>query len=143
MNYNKLPTGTYIHLAEPKLEIENSLENGKLVANMMMKVKTKICDLKDKVLCDEIIEYAKEQGITDLFLIDEEFLKSALLHEIERREKPKTNFDKITSSVDVLLDFLDKHTDFCTVDRCKECHDFNTMGCRECIRQWLQEECEQ
>lgn len=54
--------------------------------------------------------------------------------------KPKTNFDKITSSVDVLLDFLDKHTDFCTVDRCKECHDFNTMGCRECIRQWLQEE---
>lgn len=86
MNYNKLPTGKYIHLAEPKLEIENSLENGKFVANMAMKVDTKICDLKDKVICDAIIEYAKEQGITDLFLIDEEFVKSALINEAKRRE---------------------------------------------------------
>jgi hypothetical protein len=51
-----------------------------------------------------------------------------------------TNYEKITSSVDVLVEFLDKHTDFCTVDRCKECHDFNTMGCKECIRQWLEQE---
>lgn len=40
---------------------------------------------QDKVLCDAIIKYATENGYTDLFLIDEEFIRSAIVHEIERR----------------------------------------------------------
>lgn len=66
--------------------------------------------------------------------------KRCTVHCCEYRTKP-TNFDKITSSVDVLVEFLDKNTDFCTVDRCKECsHDYI---CKDCIKQWLEQECEE
>ena len=107
MNFNKLPSGKYIKLGEPKIEIENGLEEGKLVANVTMRVDTKIADLKDKAVCDAIIEYAKQQGITDLFIIDEDFVKSALIKEKARREMPKTNFDEITESVDSLAEFIE------------------------------------
>ena len=39
----------------------------------------------DRVICDAIINYAREQGYTDLSIIDEEFIKSALIHEIRRK----------------------------------------------------------
>ena len=89
------------------------------------------------VLLDAYMELVREKQLQD-----KDYKPKVIV--ISRKHmvvKKPTNFDKITSSADVLLDFLDKHTDFCTVDRCKECHDFATMGCRECIRQWLQEEC--
>jgi hypothetical protein len=103
-----------------------------------------------KELEKQYYEWIKANGVADqpncviAFLEINGLLQNQKIHEKAGIIKSKpTNFDKITSSADVLLDFLDKHTDFCTLDRCKECHDFNTIGCRECIRKWLQEECEE
>ena len=42
--------------------------------------------LTDKAICDTIIEYAKNNGVTDLYLLDEEFVTTALKNEVERRE---------------------------------------------------------
>lgn len=49
------------------------------------KVAAKVADLTEKTITQSIIEFAREQGYTDLFLIDENFVKSAIFHEMERR----------------------------------------------------------
>jgi hypothetical protein len=46
-----------------------------------------VADTLNKVICEAIIRYADEQGATDLFLIDEEFIKSAIINEIQRRKE--------------------------------------------------------
>ena len=46
-----------------------------------------IIDMRDKAILDCIVEFAKEQGITDLYLLDAEFVKTALEREIERRRE--------------------------------------------------------
>lgn len=77
----------YVKLANPKLVHYENLSNG--MPNYIMKhnIKAFVDNIADKTIYDAIIKYATEQGITDLFLIDEEFVKSALLNEIQRREK--------------------------------------------------------
>jgi hypothetical protein len=44
-----------------------------------------IAESFDNAIIQTIIDFAKQEGITDLFLIDKEFVKTALLREIERR----------------------------------------------------------
>lgn len=139
-NYNKLPKEPlqHIKLSEPKIDFD-MLENGNHISKFQIKVMAKINDLNDKVICDEIIKFAREQGITNLFLMDKEFIKSALTNEIKRREKPQTNFDKITSSVENLAELLAGVVD-CNVCPCgnKNCVGFTT--CKERIKEWLQSE---
>lgn len=49
---------------------------------------TKIVAAKfDDAVVQTVIEVAKREGITDLYLIDEEFVKTALLREVERRKE--------------------------------------------------------
>lgn len=55
---------------------------GKVFSRLM----SDVVDMQDKVIVDAIIRYATEQGCTDLFLIDEEFVKSAIKNEIIRRK---------------------------------------------------------
>ena len=55
--------------------------------SMQMKIMAQVVDTTDKAICEAIIRYADEQGMTDLYLIDEAFIKSALIHEIERKKK--------------------------------------------------------
>jgi hypothetical protein len=45
-----------------------------------------IVDMTDKVILETIIEFAKSEGITDLYLLDKEFIKTALVREIARRK---------------------------------------------------------
>ena len=90
-----------------------------------------------------IIDYAMEQGITDLFLIDEDFVKSALFNERARRErqalKPQTNFDRITENTEALAEFFATYGISC-VQRGNKCD--TGKNCKECIKEWLQKECE-
>ena len=51
----------------------------------MSKMIVQIIDLQNKALYETVIEYAKQQGITSLQLLDEEFVKTALLNEAKRR----------------------------------------------------------
>lgn len=79
--------------------------------------------------------------------IDEDFVKSALMHEKARRErqaiKPKTNFDRITESVESLAEFLYELRG-CYVHSCYKCPLLSIDECNEKgIKEWLQKECEQ
>lgn len=49
------------------------------------KIKAKVINMADEAIYSAIIEEAKESGVTDLFLIDKEFVLTALTNEMERR----------------------------------------------------------
>lgn len=51
------------------------------------KIITKIVDKQEKMVCESIIDWAKENGYTDVILIDEEFIRSAIENEIKRRKE--------------------------------------------------------
>ena len=55
---------------------------------------TQIVDMTDKVILEAIIEFAKSAGITDLYLLDKEFIKTALKREIARRKEVSVMVDK-------------------------------------------------
>ena len=100
MGYPKIElprNGQYIHLNEPKIYHDEITQTYKAVN----KISVQINQMAETHIVQAIIDYAKERGINDLFLIDEEFVKSALMHEKARRErqalKPKTNFDRINN----------------------------------------------
>ena len=82
---NELPKLKRIQLRIPKIEFNLLGENPS--ASFQMNLMAKVADHEDKVLCDAIIQYATEQGYTDLCLIDEGFIRSAIIHEIERRKR--------------------------------------------------------
>ena len=81
---NELPKLKRIPLRIPKVEFNLLGENPS--ARFQMDLMAKVADHEDNVICDAIIKYATEQGYTDLYLIDEKFIKSAIIHEIERRK---------------------------------------------------------
>ena len=53
----------------------------------MEQMMCRIIDMRDKAIIDAVIEFAKNEGITDLYLIDSEFVKTALKREIVRRKE--------------------------------------------------------
>lgn len=55
--------------------------------SVVQQVSVMIAESFDNAVIQTIIDFAKQEGITDLFLIDKEFVKTALLREIERRKK--------------------------------------------------------
>jgi hypothetical protein len=58
-----------------------------------------------------------------------------------RLEKPITNYDKITESVESLAEYISSLARKCTFRDCskEECAKFE---CKDCIKEWLQKECE-
>lgn len=155
MDYNKLPreNGKYIKLGNGKVEHTETLPNGtpNYTYTLTHNLCAKVVDMQNEVLCEEIVSFAKKQGITDLFLIDEDFVKSALMHEKARRErqsiKPKTNFDRITENEGALANFIRSRV-VCAVCPVINCSLYNTKNaknedCLQSIKEWLQKECEE
>lgn len=67
------------------IELENIYEvvdDCKIRKNIV----AQIVDMTDKVILEAVIEFAKSKGITDLYLLDKEFIKTALVREIVRRK---------------------------------------------------------
>ena len=62
--------------------IDDKIEN---VLRYEEKFAVKVLDMRDRVLVNTVMDFAVREGITDLFLIDEEFVRSALLREFELR----------------------------------------------------------
>lgn len=57
-------------------------------------------------------------------------------------QKPKrTNFDKITESVEDLAEWLES-LDICIFPSKWDCYTKKYEGCKHCIKEWLQKECE-
>ena len=49
--------------------------------------RVKRVDLLDKVIVNAIVNAARENGITDVYLIDKEFILSAIKNELERMKE--------------------------------------------------------
>lgn len=62
--------------------INDKIEN---VQRLMEEFAVKVIDMHDRALINAVIDFAVREGITDLFLIDEEFVRSALFREMELR----------------------------------------------------------
>lgn len=73
---------------------------------VVQQVAAMLAESFDNAVIHTIIDFAKQEGITDLFLIDKEFVKTALLREIERRKEG----DEYAPTADVV-----------EVVRCKDC----------------------
>lgn len=72
------------------IELENIdevIDDCKIRKNIV----AQIVDMTDKVILEAIIEFAKSEGITDLYLLDKEFIKTALVREIARRKEGETS----------------------------------------------------
>lgn len=50
------------------------------------KIAAQVADMTDKTIINSIIDFAKREGITDLYLLDSEFVKTALINEAKRRK---------------------------------------------------------
>ena len=68
----------YYEFLDNKINFERS--------EFTVRVAAKIADMTDNAIINSIISFAEQEGITDLYLLDEEFVKIALLKEIERRK---------------------------------------------------------
>lgn len=87
-----LPSVRYVKLNQPEIKYDLATNSGEFCMALMAKV----IDYENKVLFDAMVKYAAEQGFTYLYLIDEDFIKSAIIHEIERRkcDEPREITDK-------------------------------------------------
>lgn len=75
------------------------------------KILAQVMDICDKVIYDAVVDFAKEAGISDLYLLDREFVRTALINEAERRakeevEKPLSDDD--FEARDLLQDILEE-----------------------------------
>ena len=85
----------HIKISDPFSNLQYSID--KNIYTITQKVQAQITDLSEKAIVQAIIDFAKEQGYTDLYLIDKEFIISAILHEIERRKNGIQEIDKTIS----------------------------------------------
>jgi hypothetical protein len=70
-------------------DICKQLDGGDLFnfqASYIEKAMAQVVELEDKIICQAIIDVAAKEGFTTVFLIDKEFIISAIKHEIERRK---------------------------------------------------------
>ena len=49
------------------------------------KLRAVVAELEDEEICRAIMEDAREAGFTDLYLIDKDFIREAILREVARR----------------------------------------------------------
>lgn len=57
-------------------------------------VVAQVANIHDGAICNAIIDYAMREGITDVYLLDEEFVKTALINEVKRRKGGKGRHGK-------------------------------------------------
>lgn len=99
-----------------------------------------------KELEKQYYEWIKENGIADqpnsviAFLEINSLLKDEKIHEKVGIVKSKpTNYDKITESVESLANYIENYTMFWW-KKCDQCKTYD--HCNECIKEWLQKECD-
>ena len=80
-----VPKVKHYVLQGPKITTDFSESN--YVVNAERAIMAQVVSQKDKALCEAMIRYAIERGYTDLFLIDEEFVKTAIKNEVRRRRE--------------------------------------------------------
>lgn len=80
----------YVQVQRPEMRITpEDMENpfGKMMGEITQKIVVNIESNIDNAIADEVIAFAKRCGVTDLVLLDRQFVLDALVHENERRER--------------------------------------------------------
>jgi hypothetical protein len=103
-----------------------------------------------KALENQYCEWIKENGIADQPNSVMAFLDiHGIINHKKAREKaglnkpyPKTNFDRITESEEALAEWLES-LDICIFPSKWDCYTKKYEGCKHCIKEWLQKECEE
>ena len=70
-----------------------------LLDDQYKKIQAAAIDMTDNLVVQAITQAAKEEGVTDLYLIDKKFAADAIKEKLER-EDPKTFADKIRAMSD-------------------------------------------
>ena len=78
------PQRTLMHIP---LYLDDIIDTHGSVATLHKKIMAQVVDTTDRAILEAIREDAYKQGVTDIYLIDEEFIKSAIIHEVERRKE--------------------------------------------------------
>lgn len=65
-------------------------DTGNFSVNYTNKILAEVIDTTDKAIVDAIVKEATAQGVNDLFLIDKEFIMSAIKHEMIRRKEAES-----------------------------------------------------
>ena len=85
---------TYQRIRVPKIDIAATFTNDtsvNYVASYAQKIVARVMDVTNATIVQAITDFAVETGVTDLYLIDEEFIVSAIKHEMERRKGDKND----------------------------------------------------
>lgn len=92
----KRPWGMKYELNPPK-----PLEAG---YGCLMEIAAQATDLADKAIVDCIVQTAKEAGITDLYLLDKNFIRLAIMSAIEDTQNYKASFEQIAEKYSKIQD---------------------------------------
>ena len=79
--------GEYFDIGEPALQVRTD-ENGNTVASAMIQAFVLWKEDIQNYIMDEIIKMCKEHGITDLYVLNRDFILSAIKEKMERGAKP-------------------------------------------------------
>lgn len=85
--YARLDVGRYFNLGDGICKVAHDAEGS--IYNMVMNRAVEFVNLTDRFLTDAIIERARKNGITDLYVLDEGFIMAAIR---EKREKETPDY---------------------------------------------------
>lgn len=75
--------GEYVDIGSPALQVRTD-EDGNTVASAVKKAVVLWKEDADDYIMDEIIKMCKEHGITDLYVLNRDFILSAIREKMER-----------------------------------------------------------
>lgn len=79
--------GEYFEIGNPSLQIRTD-EDGNTVATATRKAFVFWKEDIDNYIMDEIIKMCKEHGITDLYVLNRDFILAAIREKMERETQP-------------------------------------------------------
>ena len=87
MTFDKKIGHHYKILENPmKIDIEEQ-KDGSAIYSITNKIMAKMSDVTESAIVDAIIDEAIREGVSDLYILNKQFIISAILEKIERDEK--------------------------------------------------------
>lgn len=91
---------------EPEIVLKSSWDDDEVngvMATFRKDIYAKVIDTMDKAIVDAVIDFAKSEGFTDVYLIDKTFIVDAFNNKFERAEL-RSEVNELTTQNGVLID---------------------------------------
>ena len=79
--------GEYVDIGDPALQFRTDEDGNTVASTTIQAVALWKEDIKNYIM-DEIIKMCKEHGITDLYVLNRDFILSAVKEKMEREARP-------------------------------------------------------